>query len=177
MHSTLNSSASGQSVLADTSVEAKKLKEASIQASVKYDQLRLDLGQLVTSLMAHKWTHSEDHIVAMGMKSRSAWRDQHAAISKKLLEVEGLAKLHDLADLQDQIVDTKSEILSLSTRMNVIILEIETTDSKQGIFTDRSTKACPIKLPSYSGCVSEDFIAFKDKFHKVAVDNRISRRD
>jgi hypothetical protein len=53
--------------------------------------------------------------------------------------------------------------------MNVIILEIETTD--------RMTKACPIKLPSYSGDVSEDFIAFKDKFHKAAVDNRISRRD
>ena len=178
MHSTMNSSASGHSVLADTSAtEAKKLKEATIQTNVKYDQLRLDLGQLVTSVMAHKWTHSEDHIVTLGMKSRSAWRDQHAAISKKLIEVEGLAKLHDLTDLQDRIVDTRSEIVALSTRMNVIILEIETTDSKQGIFTDRMTKACPIKLPSYSGDVSEDFIAFKDKFHKAAVDNRISRRD
>jgi hypothetical protein len=44
-YSTMNPSASGQSVLADTSTtEAKKLKEATIQTTVKYDQLRLDLG-------------------------------------------------------------------------------------------------------------------------------------
>jgi hypothetical protein len=85
----------GQSVLADTSAtEAKKLKEVTIQ--VKYDQLRLDLGQLITSVMAHKWTHSEEYIVTLGMKTRSAWIDQHAAISKKLIEVEGFTKLHDL---------------------------------------------------------------------------------
>jgi hypothetical protein len=112
------------------------------------------------------------------MKSRSTWREQHATISKKLIEVEGLANLHDLTDLQGHIADTRSETTSLSTRMNVIILEIEAADSKQGIlYSDRMTKACPIKLPSYSGEISEDFIAFKDKFHKGAVDNKISRRD
>ena len=121
----MNTSASGHSVLADSTVaEARKLKEATIQANVKNDQLRLDLGQLITSVTAHKWTHSEDHIVTLGMKSRSTWRDQHATISKKLIEVEGLAKLHDLTDLQDHIVDTKSEIVALSTRMNVVIIKI-----------------------------------------------------
>ena len=108
-HSTMDSSASGQSVLADTSTaEAKKLKEATTQTNVKYDQLRLDLGQLATSVMAHKWTRSEAHIVTMGMKSRSTWRDQHAMISKKLIEVDGLAKLHGLKDLQDRIAATKA---------------------------------------------------------------------
>ena len=178
MHSTMNTSASGQSVLADsTAAEARKLKEATIQANVKNDQLRLDLGQLITSVTAQKWTHAEDHIVTMGMKSCNTWREQHATISKKLIEVEGLAKLHDLTDLQGHIANTRSEITSLSTRMNVIILDIETADSKQGISSDRMTKACPIKLPSYSGEIREDFIAFKDKFHKAAVDNKISRRD
>jgi hypothetical protein len=87
----MNSSASGQSVLADTSTtEAKKLKEATIQTSVKYDQLRLDVGQLVTSVMAHKWIHSEDGIVTLGMKSRSTWRAQHATISRKIIEVDAL---------------------------------------------------------------------------------------
>ena len=84
LHSTLNSSTSGQSVIADTSqAEAKKLKEATIQASVNYEQLKLDLGHLITSITAYKWTHSEDHIVTLGMRSRSSWREQHATISKK----------------------------------------------------------------------------------------------
>jgi hypothetical protein len=119
--------------------------------------------------MAHKWTQSEDHIVSLGMKSRSTWRDQHATISRKLIEVDGLAKLHDLTDLPDRIADTRSEIKALSTRVSVIILEIETTY--------RMIKVYPIKLPSYSGYASEDLIAFKDKFQKAAVDNTISRRD
>jgi hypothetical protein len=81
---TMNSPSSAQSVLDDTpTTEAEKLKEATIQTNAKYVQLKLDLGQLVTSVMAHKWTHSEDHIVTLGMKSRSTWRDQHALISKK----------------------------------------------------------------------------------------------
>ena len=165
-------------MIADTSqAEAKKLKEATIQAHVKYEQLKLEVGYLITGVTAHRWTHSEDHIVTLGMRSRSGWREQHAVISKKLIEVEGLAKLHDLTDLQDLITDTKAEIVATSTRMDVTILEIETTDIKQGIFADRSAKTCPINLPTYSGALSEDFITFKDKFNKAAVDNRISRRD
>jgi hypothetical protein len=27
-------------------------------------------------------------------------------------------------------------------------IEIETMDAKQGLFSDRSTKACPIKMPT-----------------------------
>jgi hypothetical protein len=165
LHSTLNSSASEQSVIADTSqAEAKKMKEATIQASVKYDQLKLDLGHLITGITAYKWTHSEDHIVTLGMRSRSSWREQHATLSKKLIEVEGLARLHDLMALQDLITNNKTEVAATSTRMDVTILEIETTDIKLGIFTDRSAKTCPIKLPTYSGILSEDFITFKDKF-------------
>jgi hypothetical protein len=166
----MNPSASGQGVLTDTSTtEAKKLKETIISTNVKYDQLRLDLGQLATSVTARKWTRSEDHIVTLGIKSRSAWRDQHATISRKLIEIDGLAKLHDLTDLQDRIVDTRSEFVALSTHMDLIILKIETAH--------RMIKVFPIKLPSYSGDASEELITFKDKFQKAAVDNRISRRD
>ena len=144
--------------------KAKRLKEASIQANVKYDQLRIDLERLDLSFKAHKWGEAEDHVISLGMESRLSWRNQHAAISKEIIEIKGLAGIHDLADLQDQIEDTESEIIALSIRMSVTILEIEAADTKQGIYTDRPTKACPVKLPTYSGLIGEDFITFKDKF-------------
>jgi hypothetical protein len=69
----MNPPASGQSVLTDTSItESKKLKETIIKTNVKYDQLRLDLGQLATSVTERKWTRSKDHIVTLGMKYCSA---------------------------------------------------------------------------------------------------------
>ena len=42
---------------------------------------------------------------------------------------------------------------------------------------DRATKACPMKLPSFSGLISEDFLAFKAKFKRASIDNRITRKD
>ena len=104
--------------------EAKELEDAISQTNVRYDQLRLDLGQLATSVTARKWTCSEDHIVTLGMRYRGTWRDQHATISRKLTEIDDLANLHNLTDLQGRILDTSSEVVALSTRINLIILEI-----------------------------------------------------
>jgi hypothetical protein len=83
----MNPTAPGQSLPANTSTaEAKELEDTISQTNVKYDQLRIDLGQLATSVTARKWTRSEDHIVTLGMKYRGAWRDQHTTISRKLID-------------------------------------------------------------------------------------------
>jgi hypothetical protein len=75
---TMNPSTPGQSLPANTSAaEAKKLEDTISQTKVRYDQLRLDLGQLATSVTARKWTRSEDHIVTLGMAYHGTWRDQH----------------------------------------------------------------------------------------------------
>jgi hypothetical protein len=162
-HSTMTPSASGQSVSTDTpTAEAQKLKEAVIRTNVKYDQLRLDLEQLATSVTANEWTCSEDHLVTLGLESRSTWRDQHATISRNLIEIDGLAKLHNLTDIQDRMTDARSEIAALSNRIDLTLPKI---------------KAAPNKLPSYPRDASEDLINFEDKSQTAAVDNRISRRD
>ena len=48
---------------------------------------------------------------------------------------------------------------------------------RQGLFSDRDTKPCPVKFPNFSGLACEDFIIFKDKFTKAGQDNKISRTD
>jgi hypothetical protein len=114
----MNPSALGQSVLANApTTEAKELKEAVFQSNAK-----LDLGQLATSVTANEWTCSENHIFTLGMEACSTWRDQHATISKNLIEIDGLAKLHNLTDLQDCIADIRSETVAMSSRMEFIML-------------------------------------------------------
>jgi hypothetical protein len=103
-----------------------------IQANIKYDQLKIDLERLDLSFKAHNWGEAEDHVVSLGMESRLSWKNQHAAISKDIIEIRGLAGIHDLTDLQDQIKGTESEITALSIRMSVTIFEIEAADTKQG---------------------------------------------
>ena len=108
-----------------STADTEKLREATTQTNAKYVQLRQDIGQLTTCVMARKWTHLTDHIITLGMESRSTWRNQHASISKQLMEVENLAKLHNLMDLQDCIADTRSETMDLYNRLSILILEIK----------------------------------------------------
>ena len=52
-HMIMNTSASAQSVTEDTSTtDTERLREATTQTNAKYVQLRQDIGQLATSVMA-----------------------------------------------------------------------------------------------------------------------------
>jgi hypothetical protein len=119
--------------------EAKELKEAVTQTNIKYDQLRLDLGQLATNITTNEWTCSRNHTFTWGVEARSTWWDRHATISKNLIEIDGIAKRHNLTDLRARIADIRSETVALSSRMELIKLKIEATPTN-----------------SYSGDASED---------------------
>ena len=88
-----------------------------------------------------------------------------------------MVELNDLTDLEDEVDNTKLLITNFISVLETRIAEIEAADAKQGLFSDRSVKTCPIKLPTYAGLVSEYFISLRDKFTKAAENNRISRSD
>ena len=82
------------------------------------------------------------------MKSRKDWREKQNTLAKKIIEIKSLVKLNDLTDLEDVVNDTQLLITNFSSILESTISEIEAADLKQGLFSDRSAKACPIKLPS-----------------------------
>ena len=61
--------------------------------------------------------------------------------------------------------------------MGTTIANIEKLDESQGLFSDRPAKACPTKLPTFSGQDHEDLLTFKDKFNLAAENNKILRSD
>ena len=65
----------------------------------------------------------------------------------------------------------------LQSRIDITIIEVETADRSHGLYSDSEAKACPMKLPLFSGLISEDFVGFKDNFLKAAFDNKITRKD
>ena len=72
---------------------------------------------------------------------------------------------------------TTQQHTDLHTHIQVITRIIEAAVANQGLYMDRATKACPMKLPSFSGLISEDFLAFKAKFKRASIENRITRKD
>ena len=49
--------------------------------------------------------------------------------------------------------------------------------SNQGLYMDKPSKACPMKLPSFSSFLSEEFVGFKDKYNIASIDNMITSKD
>jgi hypothetical protein len=139
---------------------AQKLEDGASQTNTKYDQLRLDLEQLDTNITTIEGTRSGDHIVTLSMESRSTWRDQQATISRNLIEIDGLAKLHNLTDIQDRITEARSEITTLSNRIDLIISKIKTTS---------------IKLPTHPRGANKDLINLEDTPQTAAADNKTTR--
>ena len=100
------------------------------------------------------------------------WREKNIILSKKILELKSMVEVNGLADCDDQVQETQSKIMYYSSILEQRISEIEQADVAQGLYTDRSAKPCPVKLTTYAGLISEDFITFRDKFMKEAEDNR-----
>ena len=83
-----------------------------------------------------------------------------------------MVQVNGLTEYKEEV-----KIIYFGSVLESRIAEIKLADVNQGLYTDRSAKACPFKLPTYSRLISEDFITFRDKFTKAAEDNRITRRD
>ena len=133
LQSTMNSSASGHNSLADsTASEAKKLKEATLKAEAKYEQMCLDLKTLTIATRKFDWRNAEDHVIAKGMKAREKWREDHSKISKQVIEIKAEADLHDLSNLQSKIDVTEKQLGDLQSRIDITIIEVETADMTEG---------------------------------------------
>ena len=124
-----------------TASEAKKLKEAKLQAEARYEQMLLDLKALSTATEGFNGNNAEDHVIAKGMKSRATWKGQRSKISKKVIEIKAQAELHDLSELMGKINNTEKQLLSLHTHIQATTLVIKAADTNQGLYTNRATKA------------------------------------
>ena len=54
---------------------------------------------------------------------------------------------------------------------------MKAADHDQGIFSTRTPQICPQEIPKYAGTPSEDFVDFKEDFHKAMKSNRIAKPD
>ena len=113
--------------------------------------MRLDLKNLSTASEAFYWNNAEDHEIAKGMRSRVMWEEQHSEIYQEVIEIKAQADLHDLSELTSKLHVTTQQHTDLHTHIQVITRIIEAAVANQGLYTDRATKACPMKLPSFSG--------------------------
>ena len=96
-------------------------------------------------------------------------------ISKDLNHLKFLINTHNIACTNVNIDTLEARVNNLREQITETIASIEEADREQGLFSDRPTKPCPMKIPSYSGTPSKDFVIFKEKFRKAAKNNRITK--
>ena len=54
---------------------------------------------------------------------------------------------------------------------------LSTTDKSQCIHYRRTPQTCPHEIPKYAGTPSEDFVDYKEEFHRAMESNRVAKPD
>ena len=114
LHPTMNSSGTRQPSFPNPAViDARKTKEATLNARAKYDKMKLDLKTLTLATQSFDWNSAEDHIIQKGMKNKLKWREDHSRIANLVIEIKVEAQIHDLSDLLDEVKETEEELTRL----------------------------------------------------------------
>ena len=74
------------------------------QATVKHEQLLIDVQALHTSVLGADWCHAEDHVVIQGMKYCKDWREKQNSLAKEIIAIGSLVMLSNLTDLETHIL-------------------------------------------------------------------------
>ena len=162
----------------DSQGNTRRKEEAKHQTTLKMELLEVDLDTLTKTVNRYVPTDALlDHKVIEAMKLRNDLRTQSTALIKKLLEIDSSIKSWDLTELQDDAKSLRSMVMFNDQQLLITLTHIERMDTERGIFSDRPAKACPTKLPTFSGDSYEDLLTFRDKFNEAAENNKISRHD
>ena len=135
----------------DTS-HTREQSKAAHQTKMKMDHLDVDVTNLSTNIMKYMPPSTlEDFLIVKAMKLRSEWETQATGITKKLIEVQSAISQWGLTELEDEANTLKSKISYNGQQLSTTISQVEQLDASRGLFSDRPTKACPTKLPTFGG--------------------------
>ena len=66
----------------------------------------------------------------------------------------------EIEDLQEELARLSRQVTKTGTELDEAINQIKVADKNKGLYSDRKAKSSPVKLPTFSGNQSEDFLEF-----------------
>ena len=155
-----------------------KTMEDKMRLAIALENLNMDLLFLQEDFeWVTKWSEAEDHQVISGMASRKEWQTTLRDLGKKLNEQKTIIDTFHYTEQQESYDCVSKKFSNMHTAMCQVIKKIEQEDQIRELFSERSVKAAPTKIPIFSGKPPEDLLDFQEKFRSWVKDSKVTKRD
>ena len=145
------------------------------KTEAKYEELTEDVAQLSGDVTAHEWETVDDIEIRRGMKSLEGWRDRLNKVIKQERDLDAMCI--DTPLTKDQVDHYKSLINQAKRDVLKTITSVKAQDKERMLFADLPGKPDVVKLPTFQGDGSEDFVKFEEKVKDAFKRNRIVKDD
>ena len=111
------------------------------------------------------------------MASRRTWRKTLRDIGKKLNEQKYIMATFQYADCQSDYDFTVNQFAELQASLGQATEDVEHEDETRELYSERTAKSAPTKIPVFSGLPTEDLLDFQDKFKRAVEDTKVTKKD
>ena len=152
--------------------------ENKMRLKVALDNLDLDLADLQEDVKrVPNWMAAQDHQIIAGMASRKTWKTNLRDLGKKLNEQRCvLTTFNHCNDYRVDYDKLAAKFSNASTILAQAIEDIEHEDAVRELYCERTVKAAPTKIPTFSGLPTEDLLDFQDKFKRAVEDTKVTKK-
>ena len=158
--------------------EARLKNQATCEARGRISNIKLDLEDITTEYGQYlDWEIAENHEIEDAMSSLKKWKEKMMKVRKELSTLKGTIEAHEIEELQEELACLSRQVTKTGTELDEAINQIKVADKNKGLYSDRKAKSSPVKLPTFSGNQSEDFLEFLEKFSKAVIANKIPKED
>ena len=123
------------------------------------------------------WDKEADLIVSRTMKKLQSWKKDLKEIVDVNRKLRVIAKANSFTSQEVSIDSAEAYVNKLADDLNETVREVESQDDKRALYTLDTTKADPVKLPTFEGKESEDFTIFKDEVERAFRSNKTNKAD
>jgi len=176
LHPNQDRSNSGSDVSA-SSETAERARVAKIDRDIDVvkltdaiDSLRLEVN------IEDDWSTADSNRVEIAMGSVTSWREKLSFIKNKFWDVQRNTEAYNL----DEDVLNRNEIAldTIVGETEAAIEKIQEEDRVRCLYSDLDkTKVTPIKYPTFSGSLSEDYVKWEKQTRDVLVKNLVRTED
>ena len=163
----------------NASKEKEERKAAAVaKATAKENPINEDMDDLRDKINSvAEWSEESDVNVRKGMRDMANWKEELSRITMAVRELKEIVSEFDISPLLVNLYALETRNSDLATELKRICNAIEREDKDRALYSLDNSKFDLVKLPTFSGQESEDFVKFKDEMIRGFVQNRICKAD
>ena len=123
------------------------------------------------------WESEADLTVSRTMKKLQGWKKDLKEIESVNRKLRILVKSNGLTNTELSIDSAEAYVSKVVDELNTTTHEVEKQDDERALYTLDTSKADPVKLPTFGGKEDEDFSLFKEEVKRAFLSNKTCRAD